>query len=181
MGCARTARAARRSRRYAPTTLLALSIEALPQPLREAARVAYLLCRAVDTIEDEARLEPAAREAALSVVGAVCARARHHRFRAHEYPSRWPVARPNDVRDPAIAVRQLCAVPLAFATLREVASGRDTLCPGATPKVSRALVASFLAEARFAATANDRLARYLARALGGSSTEAAAGAVDGAA
>ena len=136
--------------------MFALSIEALPQPLREAA---------------------------LSVVRAVCARARHHRFRAHEYTSLWPVARPNDVRDPAIAVRQFCAVPLAlaFATLREVESGRDTLRPGATPKVSRALVAPFLAEARFAATANDRLARYLARALGGSSTEAAAGAVDGAA
>ncbi len=39
----------------------ALSIEALPEPLRGAIRVAYLLCRIVDTIEDEADLPPAER------------------------------------------------------------------------------------------------------------------------
>jgi farnesyl-diphosphate farnesyltransferase len=39
----------------------ALSIEALPDPLRDAVRVAYLLCRVVDTIEDEPRMEPSRR------------------------------------------------------------------------------------------------------------------------
>ena len=39
----------------------ALSIEALPDPLRDAVRVAYLLCRVVDTIEDEPRMEPVQR------------------------------------------------------------------------------------------------------------------------
>lgn len=41
----------------------ALSIGALPTSLREAVRVAYLLCRIVDTIEDEAQVAPADRVA----------------------------------------------------------------------------------------------------------------------
>jgi farnesyl-diphosphate farnesyltransferase len=41
----------------------ALSIEALPDGLRDAVRVAYLLCRVVDTIEDEPRMDRKAREA----------------------------------------------------------------------------------------------------------------------
>ena len=40
----------------------ALSIEALPDELREAVRVAYLLCRIVDTIEDARALPPGLRE-----------------------------------------------------------------------------------------------------------------------
>jgi farnesyl-diphosphate farnesyltransferase len=40
----------------------ALSIELLPDSLREAVRVAYLLCRVVDTIEDEPRLPLRSRE-----------------------------------------------------------------------------------------------------------------------
>jgi farnesyl-diphosphate farnesyltransferase len=39
----------------------ALSIEALPETLREAVRIAYLLCRIVDTVEDQADLRPADR------------------------------------------------------------------------------------------------------------------------
>jgi farnesyl-diphosphate farnesyltransferase len=39
----------------------ALSIEALPQELREPVRVAYLLCRIVDTIEDEPLVPPSER------------------------------------------------------------------------------------------------------------------------
>src|SRR5512140_312162 len=39
----------------------ALSIEALPEPLRAAVRTAYLLCRVVDSIEDEASLPAAQR------------------------------------------------------------------------------------------------------------------------
>lgn len=41
----------------------AASIETLPESLRDAVRVAYLLCRIVDTIEDEAGLAPARRQA----------------------------------------------------------------------------------------------------------------------
>jgi farnesyl-diphosphate farnesyltransferase len=41
----------------------ALSIEALPDGLREPVRVAYLLCRVLDTVEDEPRLGHAARQA----------------------------------------------------------------------------------------------------------------------
>ncbi len=41
----------------------ALSIELLPLGLRDAVRVAYLLCRVVDTIEDDADVEPCVREA----------------------------------------------------------------------------------------------------------------------
>jgi farnesyl-diphosphate farnesyltransferase len=40
----------------------ALSIAALPEALREPVRLAYLLCRIVDTIEDDARVGAAARE-----------------------------------------------------------------------------------------------------------------------
>jgi farnesyl-diphosphate farnesyltransferase len=39
----------------------ALSIELLPESLREAVRVGYLLCRVVDSIEDEADLSPRVR------------------------------------------------------------------------------------------------------------------------
>ncbi len=39
----------------------ALSIEALPEPLRRAVRAAYLLCRIVDTIEDDPALRAAER------------------------------------------------------------------------------------------------------------------------
>jgi geranylgeranyl pyrophosphate synthase/phytoene/squalene synthetase len=41
----------------------ALSIEALPAPLRDAVRTAYLLCRIVDTIEDDPRIELERRNA----------------------------------------------------------------------------------------------------------------------
>ncbi len=41
----------------------AVSIEALPPGLREAVRTAYLLCRIVDTVEDQAGLAPADRAA----------------------------------------------------------------------------------------------------------------------
>jgi farnesyl-diphosphate farnesyltransferase len=40
----------------------AVSITVLPEVLREAIRVAYLLCRIVDTIEDDAQIYAAARE-----------------------------------------------------------------------------------------------------------------------
>jgi farnesyl-diphosphate farnesyltransferase len=39
----------------------ALSIEMLPDALRDAVRVAYLMCRVVDTIEDEPAIRPAKR------------------------------------------------------------------------------------------------------------------------
>ncbi len=41
----------------------ALSIEALPDGLSGAVRTSYLLCRIVDTVEDDPALRPAAREA----------------------------------------------------------------------------------------------------------------------
>ncbi len=40
----------------------ALSIDALPAGLRESVRTAYLLCRVVDTVEDEPGLEPRLRQ-----------------------------------------------------------------------------------------------------------------------
>lgn len=54
----------------------ALSIEALPEDLREAVRVAYLLCRVVDTIEDARELPEGRREKLFEafddLVGGVC-------------------------------------------------------------------------------------------------------------
>ena len=51
------------SRRLLPlvSRTFALSIEALPSELRDAVRVSYLLCRVVDSIEDEAGLAPRSR------------------------------------------------------------------------------------------------------------------------
>jgi farnesyl-diphosphate farnesyltransferase len=40
----------------------ALSITALPESLRDTIRIAYLLCRIVDTVEDDAIIDPATRE-----------------------------------------------------------------------------------------------------------------------
>ncbi len=51
----------------------ALSIEALPESLRDAVRTAYLLCRIVDTIEDQADLDPARRKDLFDVFDAVLA------------------------------------------------------------------------------------------------------------
>ena len=39
-----------------PSRTFALSIAALPEALRDAVRVAYLLCRIVDTVEDDETL-----------------------------------------------------------------------------------------------------------------------------
>jgi hydroxymethylglutaryl-CoA reductase len=53
----------------------ALSIQALPLELRDAIGVAYLLCRIVDTVEDDRRLPPAVRGALFDAFDAVLARA----------------------------------------------------------------------------------------------------------
>lgn len=49
----------------------ALSIEMLPDALRDAVRVSYLLCRVVDTIEDEPGLRPTERVALFDAFDAV--------------------------------------------------------------------------------------------------------------
>ncbi len=49
----------------------ALSIEQLPVELRDTVRTAYLLCRLVDTIEDDAKLQPADRENLFDLFGEV--------------------------------------------------------------------------------------------------------------
>ncbi len=49
----------------------ALSIEALPEPLRAAVRTSYLLCRVVDTIEDDPDREDDERQALFEEFGAV--------------------------------------------------------------------------------------------------------------
>ena len=62
-------------------------------------------------------------------------------------------------------MRLFCVVPLALAlaTLTEVEDGRDTLRPGATPKVSKLTVLKVLTEARAAVRDNDSLDRMLAQ------------------
>jgi farnesyl-diphosphate farnesyltransferase len=106
-------------------------------------------------------LSPARRDAALSVVRAVCGRAREHLERAREYTLLWPV--PGGVE-----VRHFCAVPLALAlaTLDEVERSSATLRPGATPKVSRETVARVLVEARQAVGSDEALRRLFAGVQG---------------
>lgn len=99
-------------------------------------------------------LAPSRRPAAMRVVGDVCALARERLRHAREYTLLWPAREAADVR-------MFCAVPLALAllTLREVERGDDALRCGATPKVSRAVVARVLVEARQAVHSDDALRR----------------------
>jgi farnesyl-diphosphate farnesyltransferase len=50
----------------------ALSIEALPVALRDAVRSAYLLCRIVDTVEDDAAIDAASRARLFDTFDALC-------------------------------------------------------------------------------------------------------------
>jgi farnesyl-diphosphate farnesyltransferase len=92
------------------------------------------------------------RAAALEVIGAVTARARHHLRRAKEYTLLWPI-------DEGADVRLFCTVPLALAlaTLHEVEAGGDTLKAGRTPKVSRGVVWQVFKDAKRAITDNQTL------------------------
>lgn len=98
-------------------------------------------------------LDPEHREAGLRIIGAVCARAREHLRRAQEYTLLWPTV------GGGVDVRLFCTVPLtlALATIREVEQGDDTLRPGRTPKVTRAVVGDVFANASAAATNDDAL------------------------
>lgn len=101
-------------------------------------------------------LDPQKRMAALSVVQAVCKRARVHLKRAETYTALWPVPAGQ-------AIRLFCTVPLALAlaTLKEVEEGSDTLNPGRTPKVSREVVARVLGDAQRAIAGNGSLSEML--------------------
>ncbi len=99
-------------------------------------------------------LDPTVRPRALALVRSICERARKHLDRAAEYTVAWPAdassgsassGRGGDGK----AIRLFCTVPLAlaYATLREVEDGRDTLVPGRCPAVSRALVQAVFSEA----------------------------------
>ncbi|MEM1030861.1 MAG: squalene/phytoene synthase family protein [Myxococcota bacterium] len=101
-------------------------------------------------------LLPEHREAGLRIIGRVCARAREHLRRAQEYTLLWPAT------GAGVDVRLFCTVPLtlALATLREVEAGPDTLRPGRTPKVTRAVVTDVFANAKGAAR-DDRALRRL--------------------
>ncbi len=105
----------------------------------------------------EDTLDPLARSKSLALIRTLCDRARHHLDRAAEYTMSWP-------RDSEAAknIRLFCAVPLAlaYATLREVENGRDTLVPGRAPTVTRALVAAVFEEA-MASVGNDDALRAL--------------------
>lgn len=85
-------------------------------------------------------LAESARRPALAAVRQLCERARKHLDAAVEYTLFWKAT--DEGRDAVKAVRLFCAVPLAlaYATLREVEDGRDTLRVGRAPTVSRALV-----------------------------------------
>jgi farnesyl-diphosphate farnesyltransferase len=101
-------------------------------------------------------LDPKRRKAAMSVVQAVCRRARFHLKRAEKYTALWPVPEGK-------AIRLFCTVPLALAlaTLKEVEEGTDTLIPERTPKVSREIVARVVSEAQQAISANGLLSQML--------------------
>lgn len=99
-------------------------------------------------------LDPAIRPRGLALVRSICERARRHLDRAAEYTVAWPAD-----HGEGRAIRLFCTVPLAlaYATLREVEDGRDTLIPGRCPAVSRALVQAVFGEALEAASDDARL------------------------
>lgn len=110
-------------------------------------------------------LDPHVRPRGLALVRALCERARKHLDRAAEYTAAWPAD-----RGEGRAIRLFCSVPLAlaYATLREVEDGRDTLVPGRCPSVSRALVHAVFAEAVDAAADDARLRQLFERCMLGS-------------
>lgn len=105
-------------------------------------------------------LDPDHREAAMAVVSDVVGVARDHLARAVGYTAAWPAdgAHGSDVR-------LFCLVPLLLAveTLGVVVAGQDTLVPGATPKVSRAVVERVVQEAHAASRDDTALATLLDR------------------
>jgi len=104
-------------------------------------------------------LDPEHREAGLRIIGKVCGRAREHLRRAQEYTLLWPS------EGGGVDVRLFCTVPLtlALATIREVEQGDDTLRPGRTPKVTRAVVGDVFANAQAAATDDEALRQLFDR------------------
>jgi farnesyl-diphosphate farnesyltransferase len=107
---------------------------------------------------DRGLLAPERRDDALAVLGEVCERAREHLDAAVTYTLAWPLPE-------GAPVRRFCAVPLAlaFATLRAVERGDDTLQPGRTPKVSRLTVAQVCAAAGAAVRDDGELRALFAR------------------
>ena len=87
-------------------------------------------------------LAPERRGQALSVIGALCERARHHLERAKRYTELWPLPE-------GAAMRLFCAVPLALAlgTLDQVERGDRALRSGPAPKMSREAVGRILGQA----------------------------------
>lgn len=96
------------------------------------------------------------RAAGLSLVRALCARAREHLERAAQYTLLWPAGRGD-------AVRLFCAVPLSLAraTLTVVERGEDTLRPGVTPRVAEGEALRLLAASRGAVSDDQALAALL--------------------
>jgi len=107
-------------------------------------------------------LEPSHRAAAMRLLEAVCTRADEHLQDAWRYTLSWPETSGADVR-------LFCAVPLglAFATLREVRAGGDTLVSGRTPKVSREEVATIIADAKRSAASDAALSDVFSNHGGG--------------
>lgn len=115
-------------------------------------------------------LNPKHRGAALGLLREICDHARGHLRSAQEYTLLWPLPSGR-------AVRLFCAVPLglALATLREVETGADTLCPGRVPKVSRQTVQRILGEATTAVGSDAALTALWDRAAAGAVSTPEAG------
>ncbi len=74
----------------------ALSIGALPESLRDAIRVAYLLCRAVDTIEDDAEVREARRECLFDMFDQLLADDRADTASFEALARRWELGKGSD-------------------------------------------------------------------------------------
>lgn len=101
-------------------------------------------------------LDPEQRGAALTVIAAICERARYQLERAHDYTLAWPTPA-------ADHVRLFCTVPLAlaFASLHVVEAGEDTLRLDREPKVDRQTVAAIVDQAQRAVGDDHTLACVL--------------------
>ncbi len=117
-------------------------------------------------LEPAQLLEPARREASLSLIREVGEQARQSLERAKLYVRQWPLPHGEPIR-------LFCSVPLllALATLDELEQSDDTLSPGRTPKIGRGTLARLLQRAVQAAGDDAALAALMDAPLSDPETE----------
>jgi farnesyl-diphosphate farnesyltransferase len=104
-------------------------------------------------VDPENILEPSNREAVMTVMSRVLARAENHLENARDYIKQWPPEKGETIR-----IFTIVPLALAVATLAVIQKGGEgVLMKGANPKVSREFVAQVLSATSAAAADNEQL------------------------